>query len=381
VARARSLHLRNGVVIEDPLADALGFIEYDGTYQGYDSVPVDPWELTELDLRLANRMIARMGPTERAAALGRRRQVARALREIPLSSTLASPAEAVPWKPLAKLLAALEGLPGIRLARATKVLHKKRPALVPILDEVVVRYLEPYVATAQLAPSWGARPSREPARPWAGGPDRVLPLAHGTPRTGGDLSKEGIALTRAYHAELQRALPVLAHVRDELAHRGFDLTECRLLDIYLWAYSGTYEPLWRRRQMGSAENLESQERSAKTEGSALLGQPAPPAQAAKLLEFPGPELFWRDDKGYLAWLHSHPEGCAVNCDHEPKARYLKLHRTSCPHLHLRNVNNWTDPYMKVCAQDVSLLDQWAQGAVGTVPDRCPVCKPFTGTPG
>jgi hypothetical protein len=25
------------------------------------------------------------------------------------------------------------------------------------------------------------------------------------------------------------------------------LTECRLLDIYLWVYSGTYEPRWQRR--------------------------------------------------------------------------------------------------------------------------------------
>ena len=43
-------------------SDALSFIESDGTYQGYDAVAVDPWSLSESDLRLANRMIARMGP-------------------------------------------------------------------------------------------------------------------------------------------------------------------------------------------------------------------------------------------------------------------------------------------------------------------------------
>jgi hypothetical protein len=209
------LVLRNGVAIEDPLADALAFIELDGTYQRYDTVVVDPWDLSEADVQLANAIIARMGAPERAAVLSRREQVRGALRAIPPTTSLTAPAHDVPWVAVRRLFAALDGLPGIALARATKVLHKKRPALVPILDEVVVGYLEG---------------------------------VEGTPLVKlGSLAETGTGLTRAYHRELQLALPVLAWVREELAGRGFQLTECRLLDIYLWAYSGTYEPLWLHR--------------------------------------------------------------------------------------------------------------------------------------
>jgi Family of unknown function (DUF6308) len=321
------------VVIEDPLADALGFIEYDGTYQGYDSVPVDPWELSELDLRIANRMIARMGPAEREAVLGRRQQVGRALRDVALNATLASPNDAVPWRALARLLAALDGLPGIRLARATKILHKKRPALVPILDEVVVRYLQPYVTTAQPGPSWADRPSRGPARLSARGTDQVLPVATEKPPSGPELSRDGIGLTRAYHIELHQALPVLASVRDELHQRGFELTECRLLDIYLWAYSGTYEPAWLGQQKRGGERR-THNGPTKVGASLRLGQPKAPAQTGSAVKFSKIEQFWRDDAGYLAWLRSHPEGYVVNCDRVPKPNYVKLHRTRCPYLNL-----------------------------------------------
>ena len=163
-------------------------------------------------------------------------------------------------------------------------------------------------------------------------------------------------------------------MRQELESRGFELTECRLLDIYLWAYSGTYEPLWRRRQTGSAKELPIQGHEKNTSAQ-HLDQRGPAGQTAEPVEVRGIERFWRDDTRYLRWLRSHDAGYVVNCEHEPKEWYLKLHRTDCPHLNLRNVRSWTDPYMKVCASEVLLLDQWAIGAAGRTPDRCPVCKP------
>lgn len=87
-------------------------------------------------------MIARMGASEISAVLGRRRAVGAALDLVPEAANLASPEAAVPWEPLKGLYAALDGLPGVGVARATKLLHKERPALMPILDEVVVRYLK-----------------------------------------------------------------------------------------------------------------------------------------------------------------------------------------------------------------------------------------------
>jgi len=100
----------------------------------------------------------------------------------------------------------------VGLPRATKVLHEKRPALIPILDSVAERYL------------------RE---------------VENLPRRR-DFVAEGLELIRSYKRELHANAGPLRALRAELQARGFDLTECRLLDLFLWAYSGTYTPLWQR---------------------------------------------------------------------------------------------------------------------------------------
>jgi hypothetical protein len=351
------LRLRNGVVIEGPLGEALRFIEQDGTYQGYDAVAVDPYTLSEADLHLANRMIARMGSSERAAVLGRSDAVRAALRDIPERATLTDPEPAVPWGALRRLFAALEGLPGVGIARATKVLHKKRPALVPILDGVVAQYLE--VVEGPTMGRGQAVEGAETVRSLGGPPSR-------RPATG--LADKGIWLTRAYHRELQLALPVLVSVRDELFRRGYRLSECRLLDIYLWAYSGTYVPLWQRRPGPSADGAR---RTLPGKPTARAPSPGPNPPTAMV----GVVSFWRDDAGYLTWLRSHPAGFVINCEHQPKARYLKLHRTICPHFNAPGVRSWTDPYMKACSDRDELLSRWCMATAGAYPDRCPRCSP------
>ena len=320
------LQLRSGLVIADPLLEALKFIETDGTYENYDVVTVDAADLTEADIRVANRIIARMGPTEVAAVLTRRDQVKAALADIPASATLADEEQAVPWDALGWLFASLEGLPGIGMARATKILHKKRPALIPILDEVVARYLVTVEGPA-----------------------------------GGRVAQRGLTLTRAYHRELHQSLPAIACVRSELARRGIWLTECRLLDIYLWAYSGTYQPLWQRQP---------------SLRSGLAPHAPVPRVEPRGVAVPGDiQRFTHDDAGFLAWLGSNPQGYVLNCDHRPCPEYLKVHRADCVHLHRAGTTNWTGAYSKFCASSIAVLDTWVAAETGAQPDRCPVCRP------
>ena len=207
-----SLTLRSGADLDDPLELARVFIAQDGSYQNYDLAEVSRDDrLSESDVRVANRIIARMGQDTVAAILTRAPAASAALARIPADASLVRQDADIPWLPLEDLFGAFESLPGVGLPRLTKVLHKKRPALVPILDSVVDRYL---VAV--------------------GGP------------VAGALGERGTALTRLYKEELDACLPVLACVREALLADGVDLTECRLLDIYLWAYLGQYDPLWRR---------------------------------------------------------------------------------------------------------------------------------------
>lgn len=140
--RCPPLRLRTGAEIADPLALARLFIAEDGSYQNYDLVEVSKDNsLSERDVRVANRIIARMGAETVAAILSRSAPAAAALARIPPDASLVDQESEVPWKALDDLYRVFEGLPGVGLPRITKVLHKKRPGLIPILDSVVDRYL------------------------------------------------------------------------------------------------------------------------------------------------------------------------------------------------------------------------------------------------
>jgi hypothetical protein len=82
----------------------------------------------------------------------------------------------------------------------TKTLHPKRPALIPMLDSVVQAYLA-------AADSGGSEPFGERAT----------------------------ALVRSYKGDLDRNGGALRRLRRELAGRGYQLTEVRILDILIWS--------------------------------------------------------------------------------------------------------------------------------------------------
>ena len=135
----RPVVLRNGVVIEDPLGVVLGFLT---AYRLDTGGPSRPASFGEPDLRLANRDGARISAAEIAATLERRRAIERALRAIAPDASLAGAADSVPWLPLGQLFGAFAGIRGVGMSKMTKALYRKRPALIPILDSIVQRYLQ-----------------------------------------------------------------------------------------------------------------------------------------------------------------------------------------------------------------------------------------------
>jgi hypothetical protein len=322
-----SLRLRSGAELKDPLGLARLFIAQDGSYQSYDLAEVSrDNSLSERDVRVANRIIARMGPDAVGAILSRAEAASAALAKIPPGASLVDQNADIPWQQLEALCGAFENLPGVGLPRLTKVLHKKRPALVPILDSVVGRYL---VAV--------------------GGP------------IAGALGERGTALTRVYKEELDFCFPVLDCVREALLADGVDLTECRLLDIYLWAYSGQYDPLWRR----AAGTPISQPAHAPDAASV--------AREAKVTD--DIEVFRDAEAEYLAWIARHPAGWIVNCTRSLSPSYLILHRADCWTIGPRGPGSYTTrDYVKVCSLDRSALDTWAAGSVGGKLSLCGFCE-------
>jgi Family of unknown function (DUF6308) len=189
--------LRNGAVIEDPVGVVLGFLERWTIDLGE---PSQPMSFGEPDLRLANRDGARISANEIAAILERRRAIERALRAIAPDASLARAARSVPWLPLRQLFDAFADIRGVGFSKTTKALHRKRRALIPMLDSVVQRHLEDDDPGAQA--------------PFG---ERALGLVRGYKR---DLDSNGAAV---------RA------VRRELERRGHRLTEVRILDLLIWS--------------------------------------------------------------------------------------------------------------------------------------------------
>jgi hypothetical protein len=192
----RPVVLRNGVDIEDPLRIVLGFVKAPGRFDAGD--PSRPASFGEPDLRLANRGGARISAAQIAAILQRRPVIEHALRAIPPGASLSAEVNSVPWVQLRELFGAFADIWGVGLAKMTKALYPKRPALIPMLDSMVQNYLRDDDLGAQA--------------PFA---ERALGLVGG------------------YQRDLDRNRAAIRAVRQELARRGYGLTEVRILDLLI----------------------------------------------------------------------------------------------------------------------------------------------------
>jgi hypothetical protein len=104
---------------------------------------------------------------------------------------------------LTRLFDVFAGIRGVGFSKMTKALHKKRPALIPMLDSVVQTYL-------------GDDPATD---------------------SSGSFGERAAALVRSYKRDLDRNRSVLREIQQELASRTYRLTEVRILDILIWSLS------------------------------------------------------------------------------------------------------------------------------------------------
>jgi hypothetical protein len=194
--------LRGGVAVEQPLELALEFL---AAYSGYEVGDTSgPASFDERDLRLANRGGARISAGEIAAILERRGEIECALRKIHPAASLADATSSIPWIQLTRLFDAFADIRGVGFSKMTKALHRKRPALIPMLDSVVQAYLT-----------------------------RVDP---GT-CSSGTFGERATALARSYKRDLDRNQSALCELQRELARRECRLTEVRILDLLIWSIS------------------------------------------------------------------------------------------------------------------------------------------------
>lgn len=85
----------------------------------------------------------------------------------------------------------------------TKALHPKRPALIPMLDSIVQKY-----------------------------------LADDDPGAQAPFGQRGLDLVHGYQRDLDRNVAAVRAVREELAGHGYDITEVRILDLLILSVAG-----------------------------------------------------------------------------------------------------------------------------------------------
>ncbi len=210
------IRLRNGRNFDNPMALVRRFIREDGSYGKYDEpyVPQNNF-LGRTEVELVRCFKARTGKDVEDRILARRTDIDGILEKIPVDSTLFDDTATVPWEALEQLLSVMISIKGVDISVATKILHKKRRDLIPILDSVVQDYL--------------------------------LTLENiGKMQNRGKLAVE---LMRSYKRDLDANVNTLQKLRSDLTRVGFYLTECRILDMFIWAYSGTYIPPFEKKRL------------------------------------------------------------------------------------------------------------------------------------
>jgi hypothetical protein len=96
----------------------------------------------------------------------------------------------------------------------------------------------------------------------------------------------------------------------------------------------------------------------------------------------GVTVFQDDDDGYRAWWASNPDGWVINIRRSLNPSDARLHHGACRTIagDPAHAANWTGPYIKICAADLSHADAWAVSYTGTAIVRCDTCQPPNAPP-
>jgi hypothetical protein len=244
---------------------------------------------------------------------------------------------------VAELISTVAHWRGFGTSTATKVLHKKRPTLIPILDNQAI-------FGAYLKPRWPGRPSSQES-------------VYGVQVVRAALDRLAIDLIRPENRTAWESLARMEPARSRI----------ELFDMVWWMYFRELEPV-RRSGLGRPASAVGEHTKAAVNLSVFTGTAGEAAIASRSSEV---TRFQDDDDGYRRWLAEHPHGFVINCERRPRAGNLKLHRATCSFISRTPLNgrSWTGPYIKVCAIEAQTLAEWGNQTTGMSPAPCPVCRP------
>lgn len=212
------LRLKSGLEMAEPLDVLERFCEEEYAY--YDAIPSDdPDRIAPVDVlaTVAMNSFVNNAAAVRRVHRGMAEACDAALASIPVDADLRS----FDLDPLRDLLDRACRVRGVLVAVATKVLHRKRRAYIPMLDSVVIAYYRGTdVAVSGAALADGARAAAA-----------VMPAVD------------------AFRSDLIAAWGELTELVGSLGDGGFEVTQLRALELLLWV--GTEPAGYYRNETGS----------------------------------------------------------------------------------------------------------------------------------
>lgn len=87
------------------------------------------------------------------------------------------------------------------------------------------------------------------------------------------------------------------------------------------------------------------------------------------------ELFDDDEVGYLAWIHSNPDGFVANVDRALAfPQYPMVHSARHGLIKSPNIGGFTTgKYVKFCSTDFDALERYSMAQYGRALTRCAQC--------
>ena len=143
-----NLHLPDGAEIANADGKLVAYMK--NQYEIYDRVQVSQDStLTLFDILLSVTMNSRLDTADKVRSVWNgKKPVEKALAKIPPNLSLQN--KNIPWDQLAELFDAFCGIRYAGPAVTTKILHKKRPKLIPIYDSIIDRYIDKHTSEPQL---------------------------------------------------------------------------------------------------------------------------------------------------------------------------------------------------------------------------------------
>jgi Family of unknown function (DUF6308) len=182
---------------------------------------------------------------------------------------------------VASLVGTMTSWPWIGASVATKTLHKKRPELIPLLDNQAI-------FGAYMNPRWPEMSSS-------------METVKAVPRIKEALDWIAFDLTRPENASVWPKLEAIEPERSRV----------EVFDMVWWIYFRHVEPV------GQAIKL-----------SKPATTPLPASTVPAIVQDANVRIFRGDDASYLRWISDHPAGYVLNAERNPRAAYLKLHRAT-----------------------------------------------------